>query len=215
VQKDRENAMFRTKTTRKACPRIHRARSKAKVVLLISALAYLTGCSGVVSLHPLALPHGKGVVFDPALLGTWEESQTTGDVAKNRYTVARADSGYSFRVVMGADEMKGTIYLVKVGDRYLLDVYCPSDGEQLPVHFFVRLRMKNDTAWVAAMDSDWLQHQIKTRGELRHELLTESDLRLVLTASSAELRKYLLPYAGDDRAFGEECELRRIAPKGK
>jgi hypothetical protein len=96
-----------------------------------------------------------------------------------------------------------------------LDVYCPSDGEQLPVHFFVRLRLENDKAWVAAMDSDWLQNQIKTRGELRHELLTEGDRRVVLTASSAEMRKYLLPYAGDDRAFGEECELRRIAPKGK
>ena len=83
------------------------------------------------------------------------------------------------------------------------------------MHFFVRLRLENDKAWVAAMDSDWLQNQIKTRGELRHELLTEGDRRVVLTASSAEMRKYLLPYAGDDRAFGEECELRRIAPKGK
>ena len=145
--------MFRTKTTRKGRLRIHRARSKAKVVLLLSAMACLTGCSGVVSLHPLALPHGTGVVFDPALLGTWEEAQTTGDVAKNRYTVARADSGYSFRMVMGADEMKGTMYLLKVGDRYLLDAYCPSDGEQLPVHFFVSLRLEKDTAWVAPMDS--------------------------------------------------------------
>jgi hypothetical protein len=129
--------------------------------------------------------------------------------------VARADSGYSFRVVTGADEMQGTMSLMKVGDRYLLDVYCPSDGEQLPVHFFVRLRMKKDTAWVAAMDSDWLQNQIKTRGDLRHELLNEGDHRVVLTASSAEMRKYLLPYAADDRAFGEECELHRVAPKGK
>ena len=198
--------MFRTKTTQKGGLRF---------VLLIPALVYLTGCSGVVSRHPLASPHGKGVVFDPALLGTWEETQTTGDVAINRYTVARADSGYTFRVVTGADEMKGTMYLMKVGDRYLLDVYCPSDGEQLPVHFFVRLRMKKDTAWVAAMDSDWLQNQIKTRGELRHELLNEGDHRVVLTASSAELRKYLLPYAAEQRAFGEECELRRVAPKGR
>jgi hypothetical protein len=192
--------MFRTKTTRKGWLRIHRARSKAAIILLLSTLA---------------LPHGKGVVFAPALLGTWEEEQTTSDVAINRYTVARADSGYSFRVVTGADEMKGTMHLMKVGDRYLLDVYCPSDGEQLPVHFFVRLRMKKDTAWVAAMDSDWLQNQIKTRGELRHELLNEGDHRVVLTASSAELRKYLLPYAADDRAFGEECELHRVAPKRK
>jgi hypothetical protein len=85
---NRETDMYRTKTARKGWLRIHRARSKAKLVLLISALAYLTGCASVVSLHPLALPHSKGVVFHPALLGTWEEAETTADVAKNRYTVA-------------------------------------------------------------------------------------------------------------------------------
>jgi hypothetical protein len=205
--------MFRTRAKRKGWLRSHQARSKAKLVMLISALAYLTGCVSVVSLHPLVSPNGKGVVFDPALLGTWEDAQAPGDLAK--YTVARADSGYSFKVVTGADEMSGTMSLTRLGDRNLLDVYCPSDGEQLPVHFFVRLRLEKDTAWVAAMDSAWLQDQIKTRGDLRHEVLTEDDHRVVLTASPAELRRYLLPYVADERAFGEETVLRRVAPKGR
>lgn len=189
--------------------------SKAKLVLLTGALASLTACSGVVSLHPLALPNSNEIVFDPALLGTWEEAGAPGEVAGIRYTVARADSGYSFRLVAGADQLSGTMYLIRTGGRYLLDVYCPSDGAQLPVHFFVRLRLQMDTAWVAAMDSDWLRDQIKTRRDLRHELLTEGDPRLVLTAASSELRQYLLPYAADERAFGGECALRRTAKKGK
>ena len=80
--------------------------TKAKGVLVILALASLTGCSGVVSRHPLALPDDKETVFDPALLGTWEEAADSGDVLKNRYTVARADSGYSIRVNTGAEETK-------------------------------------------------------------------------------------------------------------
>jgi hypothetical protein len=189
--------------------------TKAKGVLVILALASLTGCSGVVSRHPLALPDDKETVFDPALLGTWEEAADSGDVLKNRYTVARADSGYSIRVNTGAEETKGTMYLMKVGGRYLLDVYYAGKDEQQPVHFFVRVRIKKDAAWVAQMDSNWLQDQIKSRGELQYEPLSKDDLRLVLTASSEDLRRYLLPYAADDRAFGEEGELRRVAPKRK
>ena len=60
------------------------------------------------------------------------------------------------------------------------------------------------------MESPWLQDQIKTRGELRHEVLGEDNDKVVLTASPAELLRYLLPYAADDRSFGEETELRRL-----
>lgn len=187
---------------------------KSKAALLISAIVSLTGCVGVGSLHPLALPDGKETIFDPALLGTWEEADAD-DVAATKYTVARADSGYSFSLSTGTGEMHGTMDLIQAGDAYLLDVYCPSDGAPLPIHLFVRLRLEKDTAWVAPMDSDWLQNRIKTSGELRRELLAEGDQRVVLTASSTELRQYLLPYAADERAFGDESELHRVAPAGE
>jgi len=188
--------------------------SKSKIALIISALVSLTGCTGVASLHPLALPNGKETVFDPALLGTWEDADSE-DLRLTRFTVSRADSGYSYTMAAGSDELNGSMCLLKVGDRYLLDVYCPSTGGALPAHVFIRLQLEGDAARVAVMDSDWLQERIKTRGELRHELLTEGNQRVVLTASSAELRQYLLPYAADDRSFGDECELRRVAPKVK
>jgi hypothetical protein len=60
------------------------------------------------------------------------------------------------------------------------------------------------------MGSDWLRDQIKTRGELRHEVLTEEDDRVVLTASPSELREHLLPYVAQEKSFNGETELRRI-----
>jgi hypothetical protein len=182
--------------------------SKVKVFLLISALTSLTGCAGVVSLHPLAVPNGKDTVFDPALLGTWEEVKTPGDGAKTRYTVARAESGYS--VIAEPDEIKGTFHLIKADIRSVLDVYYPSKTGHPAVHLFFKLRLEKDTAWVAEMESDWLRDQIRSHGELRHEVLAEDGDRVVLTASPAELRRYLLPYVADGRSFGEEIELRRI-----
>jgi hypothetical protein len=183
--------------------------SKVGFVLLISSLASLTGCAGVVSLHPLAEPNGKETVFDPALLGTWEELKTDSDGLRTRYTLARAGSGYSV-IVAGPEKAKGTFHLMNAGGRSLLDVYYPSQEGILPVHLFFKLRLEKDTAWVAEMESDWLRDQIRSRGELRHEVLAEDGDRVVLTASPAELRRYLLPYAADDRSFGEEIELRRI-----
>lgn len=86
------------------------------------------------------------------------------------------------------DKAKGTMHPLKVGDRYLLDVYCPSDGVRLPVHLFFKLRLEKGSAWLAEMQID----------------------RIVLTASPSELRRYLLPYVADCRSFDGENELRRI-----
>jgi hypothetical protein len=180
----------------------------SQVILLASMLVSLSGCAGVVSLHPLAIPNDKDVVFDPALMGTWEEVKADRNGARTRYIVDRAESGYAVNV--DPDKAKGTMHVLKTGDRYLLDIYCPSDGPPLPVHLFVKLRLDKDSAWLAEMDGNWFKEQIRTRGQLRHEVLAEDDDRIVLTASPSELRRYLLPYAADDRSFGGETELQRI-----
>src|ERR1035437_9318304 len=92
-----------------------------QVVLLVSMLVSLSGCASVVSLHPVAIPNDRDVVFDPALVGAWEEVKADSDGARTRYIVARAESGYTVNV--GSDKAKGTIHVLKVGDRYLLDVH--------------------------------------------------------------------------------------------
>jgi len=183
---------------------------KAKIILFISALASLTGCGAVVSLHPLAIPNGKDTVFDPALVGTWEEAKAERDGTKDRYTIDRAESGYSVKLVAESTKGEGTMHLMKVGNRLLLDILCPSDGAPPPVHLFFRLRLEKDTAWVSGMDSSWLQDQIEASGLPRHEVLTDDWDRMVLTASSAELRRHLLPYVGDNKSFSEETELHRV-----
>ena len=118
--------------------------SKVRVFLLISALASLTGCEGVVSLHPLTVPNGKDTVFDPALLGTWEEIKALDDSAKTRLTVARAESGYSVVVAVRDDEIKGTVQLIRADSRTLLDAYYPSKTGHPAVHLFFKLRLEKD-----------------------------------------------------------------------
>ncbi len=181
---------------------------KMNVLFLVLMLASLTGCAGVASLHPLVLPDDRPSALDPALVGTWEEVNANSDGTRGRYVVARGESGYA--VAAGPNEVKCSMQLLKVGDRWLLDVYFPNDGPPVPVHLFFRLRLDKDSAWVAEMDSEWFMEQIKTKSSLRHEELAEDHDRIVLTASTGELRSSLLPYVADDRSFGEETELKRI-----
>jgi hypothetical protein len=196
---------------------------KLQICFLTAFLGFLTGCASVVSLHPLVLPNDQDAIFDPALVGTWQDVDPHD---RTVYTVSRAESGY-YVVLRPSDpgaaekrEVKLSMHLLKVGDRRLLDVYikdltCDSDAcdnydMQLPVHLFLRLRLDKDSAWLSEMESDWLKEQIKTRGQLRHEVLTEDHDKVVLTASPGELRRYLLPYVADDRSFAHEDEIRRI-----
>jgi hypothetical protein len=187
---------------------------KFNVLFLVLTLVSLTGCASVVSLHPLAIPDDKRVVFDPALLGTWEAVEANPEGTRARWVVTSAPSGYA--VTAGPGEPSFTMRLLTVGDRWLLDVNSLNDGFTVPVHLFFKLRLKKDAAWVAEMDSDWLMEQIKASGLPRHELLSEDVpleqgvKRILLTASTSELQSSLLPYVSDDRSFDEETELRRI-----
>ena len=63
---------------------------KLQVCFLTAFLSSLTGCVGVVSLHPLALPTDQDAIFDPALVGTWEDVDPH---FRSVYTVSRAESG--------------------------------------------------------------------------------------------------------------------------
>jgi hypothetical protein len=110
-------------------------------------------------------------------------------------------------------QVRCSLHLLKSGSLYLMDIHWPSDSLPPPVHIFGRLRWEKDTVWIAEMQSDWLKEQIRSRGQLKHEVLAEDPKdpdRIVLTGPPAELRRYLLPYLKENRAFEEEGELRRV-----
>ena len=192
------------------------------IVLAAAGLALLTGCGGVVSVHPLALPHDKDVVFEPELIGTWEDVEPGHDGVRNRYTVSRHDAGYDVLVGQPGRECADaknhlSMHLLRNRGHYVADLYLPSDDARLPVHLFMSLRLESERAWVAEMQSEWLMDQVAANRHLRHEIISNgtsessaSERRILLTASSAELRQYLLPFLVDGRARENESELRRL-----
>jgi hypothetical protein len=60
------------------------------------------------------------------------------------------------------------------------------------------------------MNTSWLKDRIEANGLPRHEVLMDDGERMVLTASTAELWRHLIPLARDDRSFDKEFQLRRV-----
>jgi hypothetical protein len=190
--------------------------SKLAFGLLAAALPWLTGCAGVVSLHPLVTESDKDAFFEPALLGSWREispddkpESAGGQVyvvtrdGQNGYKASTTDDGVSKSVVF---------HVLKLPERYLLDVRDDLGDPALPAHVYFGLILQKDSIKLSEMDTPWLKQQVAAKPGLRSEELTETGVKgkLVITAPQADLRKYFLPLASDGRSFANESELRRV-----
>ncbi len=221
----------------------------ASAVVLLGMAALLTGCLVVPSLHPFYTD--KDTVFEPALVGSWQEYQMGGNATppaipqvwafSKSEDADRAPNGYN--LIVGTKGYTATYqaYLVKVGDSLFLDLFpgelqtpevnVKSDDESqqspedeagsnvqmlslvhyVPSHSIWRVRLNGDELELALLGEDWVTQQVqeKTLG-LRCE--TAQDVT-VLTASTEELREFLLKHADDDKAFPTPWVYRRQKPE--
>ena len=186
------------------------------IATLAAALGVLTGCGAVLSRNPLYPENAKEVVFDPALLGKWQDV-TNKD--KTVYEIARLDeSAYFISFEDHGKPETATMELLKVGAFSMLDVCFRDDGaggdagpskHYFTRHLFARIRIEPDTVHLAALGSKWLKERILATGKPAHTQAAEGD-DPVLTAPSAELQQTLIPYLDHPEAFGDETELRRV-----
>jgi hypothetical protein len=110
----------------------------ALTIVLLGMAVFLTGCLVVPSLHPFYTD--KDVVFEPALVGSWQEYQVESGApppaipqvwafSKNEGT-DRAPNGYDLSVSVKDYTASYQAYLVKVGDSLFLDLL--PNGLQTP-----------------------------------------------------------------------------------
>jgi hypothetical protein len=184
--------------------------------LLAVALGLLSGCAGVVSLHPLVTDSDKDAFFDPALLGSWREVSPDDkpESANGQLYVVTRDGQTGYKASTTDDGVEKTVafHILKLPDRYLLDVRDDLGDPALPVHVYFSLILQKDVIKLSEMDTPWLKQQIAGQKELRSEELTEADVKgkIVITSPQGDLRKYFFPLAADGRSFANESELRRV-----
>jgi len=112
-------------------------------------------------------------------------------------------SGYNVKM----DDEETTLRLVRLNGLLLGD-WRSSDKSGLPVHMFLTIQMEQDEMHVSFLGSDWLEEKIQALGWPRYEKLDDGGI--LLTASSEELRRDLVPYFYDERAIQDEVTLQRV-----
>ncbi len=172
----------------------------------LSIFVIATACAP--SLHPLYTDDDR--VYDPALVGTWVDEDG------NAYEVSEAENGaYEFTYFEKSVPAKFKARLVRLGEYLYVDVTAlepPVENDLykahlLQLHTFSRIRVDGDVLYVSALDYGWLTTMLEQeRIAIPYDRFGET---IVLTASTAQLREFVLEHADDPEAFPEEDTLRR------
>jgi hypothetical protein len=169
-------------------------RFGAMVTVLVS------GC--VPSLFPLYTDNDK--VFDPALVGTW------GKKGGDPVWIFKKGPNTSYEMVYTGRNTpaKFECHLVRIGKSLFMDSF-PSGSESPDNDFYVmhlvaghlisKVIVKGDELRIVLLNPEWVKEGIeKKKFQIKHEIIPD---RILLTASTPELRRFIARYAEDDAAF--------------
>lgn len=182
-----------------------------RVLRLLSAAlaALLSSACLVVSLQPVYEP--ETIAFDPALLGSWLASDDGTSVVFER---AEWHS-YHVTIVDGDKRTRLSARLTRVGERLFLDV-SSLDGADVPplllvAHGLYRVDLAGDELSLADLNYDRFE-RLARDGTAGLPLTLDGRKNVVITASTAELRRWLVAHAADEGLFDAPTVMRRKMP---
>ncbi len=180
-------------------------------VLAVVALAVVAAecmIPWVQSLYPLA-PESDSV-FEQSLVGTW--IQKGGDT----WTFQRSgDRGYDLVVTEKGSPAKFDAHLVRLGEFLFLDT-APGDSgitnlfyilHLAPTHTISRTWLRGDILLLAPLADEWLKEMMdQSRVNISNVRVHD---HIILTATTEELRKFVVEHADNPQAFPITIGLRR------
>jgi hypothetical protein len=196
----------------------------AKLLLRVScaavattALAFLASCV-TYSIHPLF--DRANSVFEPGLIGTWIDPTTNDKRATLKLEKGERNSYKATLFDISNDPATDALFeasLVKLNGRLFFDALNTKNlvngveanvGIAIPAHLIGRLSLDGDTFHYDPLDDEWLKKGLNSgKITLAHELV---DGDIVLTASTADLQKFVSAHANDDEAFPPSSPLHRV-----
>jgi hypothetical protein len=195
------------------------SRLKPKRICLGLALAVAVLAAGclVPSIYPFYTE--KEVVFESALLGTWEKPATDADT-REIWSFEKADEKeYKFTFIDGDRKNVFAAHLFKLKEHLFMDcLHVEQAGDGVPPHYLLKVVQIEPTLKTAMFDYSWLKKLLdKNPGALRHALIqnepgSTNASRIVLTADTAELQKFILKHIDGKDTFGDLNELKRREP---
>lgn len=189
---------------------------KRPLLSLVAGVAIvLTGCV-VTSVYPYYTD--RDIIFEAALLGDWVDAEA--DIPDNEFCRIEkfGDSGYRL-TYFGRNETNSCEgRLFRLNGQLFLDT-CPTNRalDELPVHQLQKVRRTDAILETVSLNYDWLTKLLeKNPKALRHIVVTDKngdreDNRIVLTADTADLQKFVLKHLNNTNAWNEPSAL-KICP---
>jgi hypothetical protein len=187
---------------------------KKLVFPLLWLAVVLTGCL-VTSVYPFYTE--KDLSFEPGLVGQWANPKESGECWRFEKD---GEKTYKFTYNSNGKISVMQARLFKLGSQSFLDMFTtvePKDEVQpwpIPAHFLMRADQLTPTVKLAPLNYEWLQEFLaKNPKALRHHLISSGDksedTRLVLTADTAELQRFILKHLKTEDAWKDGLELSR------
>jgi len=194
-------------------------KTKSQWIIILSLLVFFIG-SCVPSLHPLYTP--EDLIFEQKLLGAWmDDDSVVWEFEK--YTPSTTffskskDTTHYKLTVHDQKPAKFDLHLFKLGKYLYFDFLISeykienemADAHLFPVHTFARAKIEKDSVTIEHFNIDFIENLIKEKKiRIKHEI---ADDRVILTAGTEELQKFVLKYADHDELYAENPRI--LKPK--
>jgi hypothetical protein len=189
---------------------------KTKNILIYLLAATFVGC--VPSLHPLF--SNKDAITKDTLIGIWtsEDDKDTWQLRQScdendkRYRLIQTHEGGNpgrFHVTFG--KLNGMLFIDLFPDFMEPNTSPFYQFHQVPAHTFAKIEQTSDGLKIKIMDSGAIEKLLLNNPILiKHEVIKDQkDSKIVLTASTEELQKFVAKYANDPNIFSRETILKR------
>jgi hypothetical protein len=187
---------------------------KVKKLLFYMLAVLLGGC--VLSLHPLYTE--DDLIFEERLLGKWGKNGST-----ETWQFKPADSDKYYKLVYTDDKGKKGSFdagLGKINNAMYLNIF-PQQPELkendyykfhiLRAYSFIKIERIEPNLVMRVMNPDTLKKMLENDPNLiNHEIVED---RLLLTASTEKLQKFMKAHANYEGFFGEATEWTRVQSK--
>jgi hypothetical protein len=172
------------------------------ILAVLAATAVTAACGVPLSVNPLY--GGKeDLVTNAQIEGRW-----TDEDGQDIWEIRKEGTGYVFAKAGEPESEELSLHVVAIGRSWFVDV-APRKTPDLAIegHVFLKAQFEGDEFVVQLLDWNWLQDQAAQYGLAQVDI---PNSQCVLTASPAELQRFLSMYADDPRAFEEGAvRLRR------
>ena len=187
---------------------------KLNLLLLAGAAALLSAC--IPSVNPFYTD--KDVVFDPRLLGEWQEKDTRDQPEIWGFEKANEKN---YKLTTTDKEGKRGEFdanLFKLKQELFLDLmptkcdYATNQADlvsvaMFPGHLIVRVPQLGSELKLAMIDYDWLEKHLKSNPKaLAHH---REDDRILLTADTRALQRFVLKHLGEEELFPKPGKMVR------